>query len=385
MLRLSILCAVAICAFACTTPADCSFGGDCVESACVCRTTWRGPNCSQLALSPARLGLAFHQPNTSSWGGSVVRAGGAFWMAVAEMEGACGLDSWESNSAIRLAVSRTGAEGPFERAQLLLPPFAHNPTLHATSNGSLLVAHIGTGEPYHPPISNCTNGTTPGAQPGGAAPPRAVPLQPRLALGVKGAALPPPNFLLLPSGAPDDGTPWIVLNSSGGAWADNNPALLVAADDSALLVYKVHCACPGGCFCAQFGVATAPHWSGPYTDGGLIDVWGEDAYVWRDAADDGAAYHMLFQGGSYSPIYPQYIGHWHTAFSMDFFNWTVAADSMVFDGHVSLVGGGSLLLSRRERHQVLFDESGVPRFLFNGAMLLNATGDGTFTSVQPIG
>lgn len=382
--RAFLVSALTLCAFACTTPADCSLGGTCVASVCVCRPAWRGANCSQLALSPARSGLAFHESNTSSWGGSVVRVGSQFWMAVAEMEGHCGLSSWESNSAIRLAVSRAGPEGPFERAQILLPPFAHNPTMHATRNGSLLIAHIGTGVAYHPPISNCTNGTTPGARPGArAASPPAPP--PRLVLGVKGAPLPPPNFLHLPSGDPGDGSPWVVLNSSGGAWADNNPALIIGADDSALLVYKTHCACPGGCFCAQFGVASAPHYGGPYTDGGLINVFGEDAYVWRDAVADGAAFHMLFQGGSYAPEYPQYTGHWHTAFSPDFLQWTVAAESMVFDGNISLAGGGSLALGRRERHQVLFDESGAPQYLYNGAMLSNATGDGTFTSVQPIG
>ncbi len=145
--------------------------------------------------------------------------------------------------------------------------------------------------------------------------------------------------------------------------------------------------CPGGCFCAEFGVASAPHWRGPYTDGGLIGVYGEDAYVWRDAASDGGAYHMLFQGGNYAPQYPRYNGHWHTAFATDFLGtWTVAADSMVFDGNITIAGGEpNLLLGRRERHQVLFDEAGVPTHLFNGAQLQNATGDGTFTSVQPIG
>ena len=93
---------------------------------------------------------------------------------------------------------------------------------------------------------------------------------------------------------------------------------------------------------------------------------------------------MLFQGGSYAPNYPQYNGHWHTAFSPDWLHWTVAADSMVFDGNVTLAAGGDLVLARRERHQLLFDASGAPSHLFNGAMLLHAAGDATFTSVQPI-
>jgi hypothetical protein len=95
---------------------------------------------------------------------------------------------------------------------------------------------------------------------------------------------------------------------------------------------------------------------------------------------------MLFQGGSYAPIYPTYNGHWHTAFSPNGLNWTVAADSMVFNGSIALAGGGGgVELYRRERHQVLFDDSGRPCYLFNGAQLQGVEGDATFTSVQPIG
>jgi hypothetical protein len=198
--------------------------------------------------------------------------------------------------------------------------------------------------------------------------------------------LPPPNYLLLVSGQPEDGSAWLELNSSGGAWAANNPALLLEPDGSALLVYKVGCPCPPPCvFCRQFGVATAASWAGPFTDRGLISVYGEDAYVWKDApGSPGAGYHMLFQGGSYAPIYPQYVGHWHTAFSPDGLSWTVEASSMVFNSSIELVGGGSLELGRREMHQVLFSESGRPGWLFNGVNAAAASNDHTWTSVQPI-
>lgn len=115
----------------CSTAADCSLGGACIASACVCRTEWRGENCSQLSLLPALSGVAFKAPNTSSWGGSVARVGNLYFMALAEMQAECGLASWESNSAIRLAVAPS-PEGPFERmpGPLLLGFFSHNPTLH---------------------------------------------------------------------------------------------------------------------------------------------------------------------------------------------------------------------------------------------------------------
>ena len=387
LLLLLLLLTSALPARACdpaSPAASCSYGGLCLPSAaCACRAAWRGPNCSQLSLLPAQTGAAFAGPaaNWSSWGGSVVRARGRHYMALARMAGHCGLGAWEANSEIALAVSAAGAEGPYAYLRTILPAFAHNPTMHALANGSLLVAHIGEGVPEHPPITNCTSGFTPTPGGGGAA--RGA--LPRL--GVRGTPLPPPNYLLLPSGDPEDGSAWVALPSAGGAWAANNPALRLAPDDSAVLVYKVACACPPPCvFCRQFGLATAPHWRGPFTDQGLLPVYGEDAYVWADPPGaPGGGWHMLFQGGSYAPSYPQYAGHWHTAFSPNGLeNWTVAASSMAFDGDIALAGGGSLQLSRRERHQVLFDASGAPSHLFNGAMALAQSSDHTFTSVQPI-
>ena len=207
-------------------------------------------------------------------------------------------------------------------------------------------------------------------------------------LGTRGTLLPPPNFLYLASGMPGDGSAWQVVNSSGGAWAANNPALHIdRVTGGVLLVYKVGCDCPPPCtFCRQFGVATAPDWRGPYTDGGLIDVYGEDPYVWRDP--DGAAgggYHLVFQGGTY-PHPNQYVGHWHTASSPDGVSaWRVEAHSEAFNGTITLAGGGTLELRRRERHQLLMDTAtGAPAFLFNGAMLAGAPGDHSFTVAQPI-
>jgi hypothetical protein len=365
--------------------ADCGYGGVREGGVCKCRPAWAGPNCTQLALQPAPNALAFSAPaaNVSSWGGSVQRLrSGGFAMAVAVMAGHCGLDTWEGNSMIMFARAAT-ADGPFTPQRTLLAPFAHNPTLHFTPNGSLLIAHIGQGRPYHPQWANCSGGFTPTGARGGAPQPPPPPLR----LGVPGTPLPPPNYLLLASGDPDDGSEWVEIDSGGGGWAANNPALwLDPASGAALLVYKVHCACPPPCtFCAQFGVATAPGWAGPFTDQGLIPVWGEDAYVWRDppAAPNGG-FHMLFQGGSYSPIYPAYAGHWHTAFSADGLAWEVEAASEVFSPNISLAGGGALALSRRERHQVLLGADGAPAHLYNGAMPASPENDHTFTVGQPI-
>lgn len=311
----------------------------------------------------------------------------ACWMAVSVMADNCGLNSWESNSEILLARS-SNPEGPYEPFQVLLSPFAHNPTMHVLPNSSIIIAHIGGGVPSKPLITNCSNGTTPG---GGqishsSSPDVESADAPRF--GVPGTVLPPPNFLFLPSGMPGDGTDWVIVNSSS-IWAMNNPALYIDPNDGGVtLIYKTGCACPPPCtFCRQFGIASAPEWRGPYTDLGLIPVYGEDAYIWRDPVGAaGGGWHMLFQGGSYSPIYPQYVGHWHTAYSPDgVHNWTVERFSNAFNATIPLQSGGAVQLNRRERSQVVFDAAtGAPAFLFNGATPASPDGDHSFTTVQPV-
>lgn len=377
----------------CASALDCSLGGACVGGACACRAEWSGARCSSLALAPSPRWRAFDFPTaTSTWGGSVARVGaGSYWMAAALMEGNCGLSSWESNSAIAL-LNASAPAGPYARVAVLLPPFAHNPTLHALPDGGLVVYHIGSGVAEHPFISNCSNGTTPlppAARPAGAAPP--------LRLGTPGAPLPAPNALYLPAGSdPGTASAWQTVPSTGGDWAMNNPAAHIdAASGAVTLVYKTSCnasVCPPAtcAFCRQFGIATAPGWRGPFTDAGVIQVFGEDAYIWRDPADaPGGGWHILFQGGSYTPALPAYPSHWNVAFSLnasDASSWLVALTgngSMPAD--IALAAGGEQKLTRRERHQLLFDDAtGAPAWLFNGAEWLPGS-DMSTTVVQPIG
>ena len=90
--------------------------------ALVCRTGWRGANCSLLHRLPAATrgdaaiyGLA---PNRTSWGGNVILdpATGLHHLFVAEISGPngsqCGLAAWGSHSTISHAVSKTGLQGP---------------------------------------------------------------------------------------------------------------------------------------------------------------------------------------------------------------------------------------------------------------------------------
>ena len=78
----------------CATAMDCSLGGSCVNGSCRCFATWRGPNCSELAVLPApavesgglKLPAAWARVgNQSSWGGSPIFAGGKWHLYAADM------------------------------------------------------------------------------------------------------------------------------------------------------------------------------------------------------------------------------------------------------------------------------------------------------------
>eukprot|EP01046_Picozoa_sp_COSAG06_P002298 COSAG06_NODE_80_length_25388_cov_33.371545_27_plen_233_part_00 len=156
---------------ACTTEADCAYAGDCVAGRCQCDLTWRGENCTELALLPAATNDAagLRRATSSSWGGSVVKdspTGGKYFMFFADMSLHCGLNSWQRNSAISVATSASPA-GPFAVAQGSKPiaaPFAHNPTVHGpAADGFYVIYHIGSGKPgsHGSPQLDCKNGTTP--------------------------------------------------------------------------------------------------------------------------------------------------------------------------------------------------------------------------------
>lgn len=143
------------------------------------------------------------------------------------MEGNCGLNSWEANSAVVLA-SASGPADVFRPYKTLMSPFAHNPTLHAVPGGGLLIAHIGQGKPEHPLISNCTNGTTPLPTDSEVKHPSS---KPALKLGVRGASLPAPNFLYLASGDPTDGSEWEVRLLNVSVLVSFPSGIMFSADD----------------------------------------------------------------------------------------------------------------------------------------------------------
>jgi hypothetical protein len=95
----------------CSTDLSCQLNGICTAGKCVCDPAWKGDACEQLSLVPAKSLDPAYPPaawklNTTSWGGSVVKAeDGKYHMFAAEMLNSCGMSTWTTNSAIRHAVA----------------------------------------------------------------------------------------------------------------------------------------------------------------------------------------------------------------------------------------------------------------------------------------
>jgi hypothetical protein len=154
----------------CTGDEGCSFNGVCSAGSCSCDAAWTGPQCSQMALKRAVRGAGLHSVdnghNTSTWGGSVLRGeDGTYHMYAAEMVRHCGIHAWTENSRIVHATSST-ATGNYTRQDEVFGVFSHEPNAvrdPATGDWVLFfTAHLPPSAPPapHPPICNCTDGST---------------------------------------------------------------------------------------------------------------------------------------------------------------------------------------------------------------------------------
>merc|ERR1712224_650893 len=80
-------------------------------------------------------------------------------MFVSEFANNCGLKSWATNSMVVHAVSNA-PEGPFERREIVVGAFAHNPVVARAPDGTWVMWHIGCGTPNRgtPKCDTCSGG-----------------------------------------------------------------------------------------------------------------------------------------------------------------------------------------------------------------------------------
>lgn len=313
---LSVLCGKSLSAQT-FGPADeaCNLGGYLEDGVCNCYPTFTGSHCAQLNLQAAETSEAFSRDGAASWGGTVRQGDdGRYHMYLADMLNHCGLSSWECNSAITHAVAPKGSpEGPYEEVETIMRPFAHNPTMQV-HQGKWIIYHIGTGEQYKPEMF-CEGGVTNGTC-------GAEILEDWRDMEDEDPGL--PN--ILHADGPDG--PWEV-QAGTNTWALNNPTAFIYENGTTLIIYKVGCNAtvnPDNKFCRQFAVATSDSWKGPFKFHSRMELFGEDAHIWR--CPFSGTFHFLFQGGSYTPALPQWPGHFHKAHSRNGLDgWTITGGS----------------------------------------------------------
>eukprot|EP01052_Picozoa_sp_SAG31_P016385 SAG31_NODE_1084_length_10007_cov_4.353452_1_plen_305_part_00 len=196
------------------------------------------------AASPSA--QAFRNSTLSSWGGSVLRHGGAYHLYASACLGGCNLPAWQSNSAIVHAVS-SSAIGPFRYSSIALPRWHTNPQIARAPDGTLLLFTLGA---------------------------RGVPAQIRCGAGPPAPSAvatcnisdaccgqTPPSSCMQCCGevvmvhwAPGPDGPWTSVNSSG-IFAGTNPTPWVLQNGTVIV---------GSHDTSGFYVYTAAHWKGPY-------------------------------------------------------------------------------------------------------------------------
>ena len=386
-------------------PNDCSLGGECVLGACRCDAPFTGPDCGTLRLAPARTGRALFSPNASSWGGAplALPLGSKtprYYMYVATMANGCGLNSWTCNSQCSVAVADS-IEGPYEIVgEPVVPAFCHNPSVHVSPEGNIVLFHIGSGQPHDgvaPIICHAGNGSTDvpkslmckrtSTSAHVAASDAFVAGQ--FQEGEQVAAL--PNVASAPVDMPLG--PFTELRSQEG-WGANNPAVHIFANGTVIMIAKFECnttVSPDPAqFCRQFGVFVAPRWDAAnYTFVKMLDVFGEDPCLFETKR----GLHMVADLRQYTPAAGPVLNRTsaiHHAYSVNGLDWTIDASSVAASTVVPLRNARTLRVTRRERPHVLRSATSphVPLALFSAGALGNthdAGGDQTFTMVQPFG
>ena len=119
------------------------------RSTCRCKLSWSGEVCGTLAVAHAAPANGLRQTYrngswTSTWGGSIRRLGSTHYLLAAEITNGCPVKQYLTNSRAALAVSHTGAAGPYTRLRTAIPVEAHNIQQLELPDGSIVAFTLGS-------------------------------------------------------------------------------------------------------------------------------------------------------------------------------------------------------------------------------------------------
>eukprot|EP00041_Stephanoeca_diplocostata_P038457 m.1517851 g.1517851 ORF g.1517851 m.1517851 type:complete len:1260 (-) comp25219_c0_seq4:160-3939(-) len=373
----------------CTSDEDCSLLGVCMAAGtCKCDPGWTGDDCGRLRLLPVVRGSGYNltnqDPPVNSWGANIFPADdttdasrynstSTWHMYAAEFENSCDISHWSPNSAIVHAVSSTGPLGPYKRGDVAVMPFAHNPKVARAPDGTWLMYTIGTPLPAST-LYNCSK-TPPSTAVGGTPGRTPKNLESNVTLFTSPSMHGPWTRFGIALGPNDEGT-----------WDEDtsNPSPWVLPNGTVLLMYRGCVVYGGGCTKEYIGIASAPHWRGPYTrlrsSPVLPTVSAEDPSMWVDKRGH---VHFLMH---YIPDQNLVARH---AFARHYTGpWNLHVDSIPYNTTLEYTDGTVEQLHKRERPQLVFDDDMTPRYFVSGAVVPGSNEHGysgkSYTLIQEV-
>lgn len=415
---------------ACTSNLDCELLGNCTNGLCVCYKGFTGPSCGQLDLLPVSsatrgrvwpVSTAPYAKNNATWDPTSI--GWSFAPVydpvtrryIAAVETVC--DKWGSDVWLA-AVSSSSPDSGWRFERRLGPAGTNCPHMKRLTNGTfaLILNAMADGvypanETKDPGSPICVGDTV-------SSPEKMVPvLRPcgpdeAPSLGhnclCSRASLHCPDvtnsvYVVTTDNWPDG--PWRVapVTISGPGWSPynatirsigtSNPTIVQLADGRSLISFRSHrgywpeierqlnSSYGSG---EHIGFALSGSIEGPFdVSGNLSWQYGndEDPFVWQQP--DGTMHCLYHNGRSI------HTNHGLHAFSVDGRTWHKASDALLspcasnnplpkqhncsamYTDLVKLDNGSSITLNGRERPALLFDESGTPVALYNGAIDVN--------------
>jgi len=384
----------------CSTDEDCSLLGVCTKHVCECDSGWKGDDCGILNLEPAVYGSGYNltgsTPPTDSWGANIFPTTGSSspsdWsMVVAEFENHCQISNWSPNSAIVLAQSTTGPEGPYSRKKVLVAPFAHNPKVVKAPDGTWLMytigVHVGSSK-----LVNCSATTNLDQEEGDREAEAETPTHPP---GRNPENL-ESNITLFTSASPEG--PWARYGVVLGAdylksWDEDtsNPSPWVLPNGTILLMYRgcVVAECHSkicGCTGEYIGISSAPSWKGPYTrlknTTILPTAPAEDPSMWIDNRNNVHFLMHYLLDGNVLVARHAFARHYEGP-------WSIHSNTIPYNSTVPFSDGSVVTYHKRERPHLVFDEDNIASYLITGAVLPVSSSckgycGGSFTLIQRI-
>ena len=350
---------------------DCSLNGVCNnEGVCVCDPGWKGDKCNQLKLKPPnRLEPhGYFNGSMPTWGGDIIYENGIYHAFLT----AKGYntppydesDRYVCNTAIIRLEGKSPA-GPFEFAEVVLPVYHHETRAIRAPDGTILIYMIKYDGGHMPDLLSdlCL---VPGCG-----------LSYNKSHGVIGMAWSKSVYGPWEEKVIFDPWPGLV-NRSSWLCQTNCPSVTFAPDGKAVMAFR-SIQCDRSNFNSttkeKIAVATAPHWSGPYTIQSREPVFGwhapqnwppslvypvgqimanEDPFIWRTKR----GYHML----THCQLSPNHSTRGAYGYSKDALSWTLLPDLM-WDANMTWVDGSVSYFKRRQAPGLYLDANGYPLYL----------------------